>query len=138
MSLIRHAEARRSETPNAVMTTLASPTQGGAHLALWRVEMAPGRSGPLHAMETEQVWTCLEGSARVTLGVDAFTLTEGDTIVLPADRPRQVHTGPDAPFTAIVTALPGGRAYNPGGVTPDGACAQAPRDTDRVLPAWTT
>ena len=51
MSVIRCGEARRTETPNAVMTTLASPTLGGARQALWRVDMTGGQAGPLHAFD---------------------------------------------------------------------------------------
>ena len=42
MPVIRHADSRRTETPTAVMTTLASPSQGGAGQAVWRVDMRPG------------------------------------------------------------------------------------------------
>ncbi len=45
MTVIRRGQGRRTETPNAVMTTLASPTLGGAEHSLRRVDMAPGASG---------------------------------------------------------------------------------------------
>ena len=64
MTLIRNAESRRTETPNGVMTTAATPTQGGTEgIAVWRVKGTPGRTGPLHAFDTEQVWTFLDGDA---------------------------------------------------------------------------
>ena len=63
MPVIRHADSRRTETPNAVMTTLASPSQGGAGQAVWRVDMRPGQAGPRHVIDTEQVWTVLAGCA---------------------------------------------------------------------------
>ena len=46
MTLIPASKARRTETPNAVMTTLASPTLGAAGRSLWRVDMRsrPGRA----------------------------------------------------------------------------------------------
>ncbi|GGL28787.1 cupin domain-containing protein [Planomonospora parontospora] len=138
MSVIRAAEARRSTTPNAVMTTFASPTLGGAGQALWRVDMAPGREGPLHAFETEQIWTLLEGGATVDLAGEKIDLVAGDTVVMPADLPRQVFADARDGFVAIVAALPGGRAYNPGGVSPEDACELAPRDAERITPPWTT
>jgi quercetin dioxygenase-like cupin family protein len=137
MSVIRATEARRSATPNAVMTTFASPSLGGAGQVLWRVDMEPGREGPLHAFETEQVWTLLEGGATVDLGGEKIDLTAGDTVVMPADLPRQVFADARDGFTAIVTAPPGGRAYNPGGVSPEGACELAPKDAERITPPWT-
>ncbi|MEV0187259.1 cupin domain-containing protein [Kitasatospora purpeofusca] len=102
MSVIRSTDARRTETPNAVMTTYASPTQGGTGLALWRVEMQAARSGPRHAMDTEQVWTFLTGTAAVDLDGEALTVAAGDTLVLPADLPRQMRS--DGGFTAVVAS----------------------------------
>ncbi|MFC4057335.1 cupin domain-containing protein [Planomonospora corallina] len=135
MPVIRAAEARRTATPNAAMTTFASPTLGGAGQVLWRVDMEPGRQGPPHAFETEQIWTLLEGGATVDLDGEKIDLSAGDTVVMPADVPRQVSADARTGFTAIVTAPPGGRAYNPDGVTA-GACELAPRDDERVLPPW--
>ncbi|MFC5667539.1 cupin domain-containing protein [Kitasatospora misakiensis] len=110
MSVIRSTDARRTETPNAVMTTHASPTQGGTGLAMWRVEMQPARSGPRHAMDTEQVWTFLTGSAVVDLNGEELTLTAGDTLVLPADTPRRLHTTEG--FTAVVASPAPSTAHN--------------------------
>jgi len=46
---IRTADQRVVTTPNASMTTLASPTQGPSDdLAMWRVEMHAGQRGPMH------------------------------------------------------------------------------------------
>lgn len=38
MSVVLSADSRRTETPNGFMTTLASPTQGQAGQAVWRVD----------------------------------------------------------------------------------------------------
>jgi len=134
MPVIRRAETRRIETPNAVMTTLASPTQGGAGQAVWRVDMRPGQAGPLHAIDTEQVWTVLDGGATVELDGTALTVGPGDTLVLPADAPRRVRADPEAGFAAIAVAPAGTRAYTlddtrvaPGCAVPDG---------DKLVPAW--
>ena len=55
-SLVRAAQARRTETPNALMTTLASPSQGPtAGLSMWLVEMRAGQQGPAHVFDTEQI-----------------------------------------------------------------------------------
>ena len=43
ITTVRAGENRRTETPNATMTTLASPTLGStAGLSMWQVEMAAG------------------------------------------------------------------------------------------------
>ena len=134
MPVIRRAETRRIETPNAVMTTLASPTQGGAGQAVWRVDMRPGQAGPLHAIDTEQVWTVLDGGATVELDGTALTVGPGDTLIQPADVPRRVRADPEAGLAAIVVAPAGTRAYTlddtrvaPGCAVPDG---------DKLVPGW--
>jgi quercetin dioxygenase-like cupin family protein len=123
MPYISHAETRRTETPSAVMTTLASPTQGGAGQAVWRVDMKPGAAGPPHAFDAEQIWTLLDGGASIELGGETIVLAAGDTVVLPADVPRRVFARPPTGFAAIVTA-------------PAGGCASTP-DGTKVVPAWT-
>lgn len=122
MPLIREADSRRTVTPNAVMTTHASPTQGGAALAVWRVEMAPGAAGPVHTFDVEQVWTTLEGAATIELDGEPVTVGPGDTVVMPAGAQRQVRADPAAGFRAVVAARAGARACALGG--------------EPVLPAW--
>jgi quercetin dioxygenase-like cupin family protein len=96
---VRVAEQRRTETPNATMTTLASPTLGPtAGLSLWAVAMTAGAVGPLHAFDREQVWTLVEGEATVEVDGDPVDLTVGDTLVLAPAVPRRVHAGTDARF----------------------------------------
>ena len=96
-ALIRRAEARRTATPNATMTTLASPSVGGStSLSLWEVEMKPDQRGPLHAFDREQLWTVRAG--RVTISVDGseHDLEAGDTLVIPARSERRVLARADA------------------------------------------
>ncbi len=123
MQIVRHDEQRRTETPNGVMTTLASPTLGGAGVSVWRVAMAPGRSGPVHSFDGEQVWTVTAGSAIVEAAGERATLEPGDTVVLPADVERRVTAGADAGLEALVTSGAGVRARLPDG-------------TDRGVPPW--
>ncbi|GAA4457654.1 cupin domain-containing protein [Phytohabitans houttuyneae] len=134
MPVIRHAQSRRTETPNAVMTTLASPTQGGAGQAVWRVDMRPGQSGPLHAIDTEQVWTVLGGAAVIEVGDQAHTVEPGDTVVIPADTPRRVRTRPADGLVALVVAPAGMRAYTLDGTAVAPTCAVP--DADKLIPAW--
>jgi quercetin dioxygenase-like cupin family protein len=114
MTLVRNHDARRVETPNAVMTTYASPTQGGTAQALWRVEMAPGSRGPVHVMDAEQIWTVLAGAAAVTLDDERVDAVVGDTVVLAAGRTRQIAADPASGLTAIVTGRGADVASGPG------------------------
>jgi mannose-6-phosphate isomerase-like protein (cupin superfamily) len=112
MRIIRSTDSRRTETPAAVMTTLASPGQGGAANPVWRVDAADV-AGPVHVIDAEQVWTVLAGTVAVTIGDDRTELGAGDTVVVPGDLPRQFTPGADG-FAAVVTGPAGMRAYMPG------------------------
>lgn len=91
MPLVLAADARRTATPNAVMTTLASPSVGAStRTSVWRVSMAPGAAGPEHAVDAEQVWTILDGRARVHLADEVLEAGAGDTVVLPAGLVRRI------------------------------------------------
>jgi quercetin dioxygenase-like cupin family protein len=114
MTLVRHDHARRVETPNATMTTYASPTQGGSTQALWQVEMAPGAVGPVHVMDAEQIWTVLAGAAAVTVDGERLDVVVGDTVVLAAGRTRRIAADPAAGLTAIVTGRGADVASGPG------------------------
>ncbi|GAA3696753.1 hypothetical protein GCM10022224_073170 [Nonomuraea antimicrobica] len=136
MPVVKAVDARRTETPNGVMTTFASPTQGAAGAAVWRVEARPGMVGPVHAFDAELVWTWLAGSAVVELGGERHEVAAGDTMVLPADVGRQMFADAAHGFVSVVVAGAGARAYNPGGVSEPGACDLAPKDDERLVPPW--
>ena len=112
MPIIRSAESRRTATAAAVMTTLASPEQGGAANPLWRVDAPARTAGPMHVIDAEQVWTILDGAVTVQVAEDTATLEAGDTIVIPADAPRRLTPGEHG-FAAVVTGPAGMRAYMP-------------------------
>lgn len=116
---IAHEDARHTETPNASMTTLASPTQGGTgSLSLWRTAMGPGQGGPLHTFDVEQIWHVLDGTATIVVDTESVDLSVGDTLVLPAGTPRQVRT--DSGVSFVVCGPASGQA------TPDGGEAVSP------------
>jgi quercetin dioxygenase-like cupin family protein len=110
MIVIRAHESRLTRTPNASMFTLASPTLGGATLAMWRVEMPASAAGPLHTIDVEQIWTVERGGATVRLGGGDHTLREGDTIILPAGQLRGIQAHEETGLAALVAAHPGGQA----------------------------
>jgi quercetin dioxygenase-like cupin family protein len=123
MAVVRAADARRVETPNAVMTTLASPTQGSASHSVWRVEMKPGQAGPAHTFDAEQIWTVLDGGATVAASGARIAVAAGDTIVLAPSSERRIEADAREGLVAIVAAPPGCRA-----ALSDG--------TPRGVPAW--
>ncbi len=85
------ASTRRIETPNAIMTTLASPTLGASsELSLWQVEMQAGARGPVHTVDSEQLWTVLDGAIEACVRRENTELSAGDTLVLPGGVVRQI------------------------------------------------
>lgn len=90
--LVKRADARTTVTPNATMTTLASPTLGAtSSRSLWLVDMTAGATGPVHVFDTEQIWTVIDGHATIEIDGVARPLDAGDTLVIPARAERQVH-----------------------------------------------
>jgi quercetin dioxygenase-like cupin family protein len=88
---IRFESMRCTETPNAAMTTIASPTQGPTdHLSMWRVHMRAGQQGPRHVFDSEQVWYVLGGEIEVAVEDTSSRLGPGDGIVLAAAKERQI------------------------------------------------
>ena len=105
MTVIPAAERRTTTTPNATMTTCATPTQGQAGLALWITAMAPGAQGPWHRLDGEQVLTVLSGALTLEHGGAAVRLGVGDTAVLRADEERRI-TADDATGVEMACAAP--------------------------------
>jgi quercetin dioxygenase-like cupin family protein len=100
-SVLVPAAMRRSETPNAVMTTLASPTQGPTgRLSLWKIAMRAGQRGPLHVFDSEQVWHLLAGEADFEVDGEVHHLRAGDAVVIPAGAARVVTSVTAAEFIA--------------------------------------
>lgn len=95
--VVRATDTRTTVTPNATMTTLASPTLGASSgLSVWRVEMRGHARGPLHRFDSEQIWTVLEGAVSFCVDGETAQLTIGDTLVVPAGVERQVTATSDA------------------------------------------
>ncbi len=93
----RSEAMRRTETPNAAMTTIASPTQGPTtNLSVWKVDMRAGQQGPRHLIDREQVWHVVDGVISVTVEAESAQLKGGDAIVLAAGVERQITAHADA------------------------------------------
>ncbi len=118
---INYDAVRVTETPNATMTTLASPTLGGTKdLSLWKVRMRPGASGPVHAFDTEQIWHLLHGTASIEIDGIVHTLSAGDTLHIPSMATRQVKAETAVEFIVcgsghalVVSGAPSGEPITP-------------------------
>jgi quercetin dioxygenase-like cupin family protein len=112
MRIVRPTPERTTTTPNATMTALAGPSQGSTELSTWRVLMNAGTTGPVHAVNREQIWMTTAG--RLSFAVDGVPheAGPGEAAVLPAGVMRQVSTI-DGPAEAIVCMAVGGSASTP-------------------------
>ena len=106
MKIVRAEDRRVTTTPNATMTTVASPSLGESTGSLWWVEMNPKAENPEHAVGEEVVWAVTSGQATIWLGGQAHDLLAGDTAVLPAGIMRRIVAGPDGFTAAVTTASP--------------------------------
>jgi len=111
----RAGSARRTETPNALMTTFASPTQGDARvLSLWQVEMRQGQCDSDHTVDSEQIWHVTSGALAIAVERESVRLTAGDTLVVPEVLPRHVTALTDV--TAVVCGFGDAVVAGPGDV----------------------
>jgi quercetin dioxygenase-like cupin family protein len=122
-SVLIPAAMRRTETPNAVMTTLASPTQGPTGgLSLWKIAMRPGQRGPLHVIDSEQIWHVVAGEADFEVDGEVQRVRAGDAVVLPAGAVRVIASVAATEFIAC------GRG--------DAIASVVGEDKPRGTPAW--
>ncbi|MBP2325425.1 quercetin dioxygenase-like cupin family protein [Kibdelosporangium banguiense] len=105
--------ARRTETPNAQLDSLATPSLGSKELSTWRVTMQPGAQGPVHIIDREQVWMPLSGSLEFIVDGEGTVAGPGQAVILPAGVVRQVKVA-DGPAEAMVCMAVGGHALAPG------------------------
>ncbi len=85
-------------------------------MSLWRIEMAPTTSSPLHQMDVEEVFLCLEGEAVATVDGISTTLKPGDCLIVAPATAFTLTAGADGPFGAVACMTAGGRAT----MLPDG------------------
>jgi quercetin dioxygenase-like cupin family protein len=112
MRIVSPTPEHTTTTPNATMTTLAAPSQGSVELSTWLVHMDESASGPVHAIDREQVWTTTLG--RLSFAVDGAVhhAGPGQAAVIPAGVLRQV-SATGGPAEAIVCMPAGGTASTP-------------------------
>lgn len=121
-NVVRAGDARHTETPNARMTTLASPSLGATgELSMWLVDMGVGQQGPLHVFDVEQIWHVLSGEVEILVDGQPRLLAAADTLVIPAGVERQVRARSEVRLVVCgrgngVAAVPGEAA--PRGVPP--------------------
>ena len=116
MELISRQSAPAYAAGGTTVTGYAAPSRGSTQVSLWRIELKPGSSSPLHEIDVEEVFLGLEGRAVAIVDGGESTVTAGDCLVVPARTPFTLTAGPETSFKAVVCMPAGGRAT----VLPDG------------------
>jgi mannose-6-phosphate isomerase-like protein (cupin superfamily) len=109
MTLIAAADAAVFDVPDTHVVAYAAPSRGSAELCLWRIDIAPGATSPLHHMDCEEVFLCVHGSAVVELPGQRRPLAAGDCLVLPAGTDFSFRVGEQG-FRAVACIRAGGKA----------------------------
>jgi len=116
MNLIARSSAPSFGADGATITGYAAPSRGAAEISLWRIELAPASSSPLHEMDVEEIFLGLEGEAMLIAGDRQSTVRPGDCLIVPARTPFTMTAGAEQPFRAVACMTVGGKAT----MLPDG------------------
>ena len=118
MHLIQHTDAPVFVAGDTSVTGYAAPSRGAAHVSLWRLDLAPASTSPLHYMDCEEVFLGLQGVAVATVAGAEHSLGPGDCLILPAGTPFTLEVRGTDPFQALACIPAGGQATMvPSGVT---------------------
>ncbi|WP_137286567.1 cupin domain-containing protein [Halorussus salinisoli] len=86
---------------------LVSEDHGAPHFAIRRFELDPGASVPEHTNEVEHEQYVLSGEYTVGIGDEEYTVTEGDSLLIPAGVVHWYRNEGDDPG-AFICAVPNG------------------------------
>jgi len=110
MNIITHSDAPVFAAGDTSVTAYAAPSRGAQDVSVWRLDLAPGSTSPLHYMDCEEVFLGLSGEALATVDESERTLGPGDCLILPAGTPFTLHVPGSQPFSAVACIPAGGKA----------------------------
>ena len=116
MTLITRQAAPPFTVGGTTVTGYAAPSRGATEVSVWRIELAPGTSSPLHQMDVEEVFLVLDGDAVAVVADTRSTIGEGDCLIVPARTPFTLTSSDERPFLAVACMTAGGQAT----MLPDG------------------
>ena len=117
MKLITRHAAPPFAVGGTTITGYAAPSRGATEVSLWRIELSPGSSSPLHEMDVEEVFLVIDGEAVAVVEETRSTIGTGDCLIVPARTPFILTAGETGPFLAVACMTAGGQAT----MLPDGA-----------------
>ncbi|PSP57104.1 cupin domain-containing protein [Halobacteriales archaeon QS_1_67_19] len=86
---------------------LIDESRGAPNFAIRRFELDPGAEVPEHTNAVEHEQYVLEGEYTVGIGHEEYTVSEGDSLLIPADTVHWYRNDGDAPG-AFLCAVPNG------------------------------
>jgi quercetin dioxygenase-like cupin family protein len=116
MEIIKRNDAPVFQAGGTRVTGYAAPSRGATEVSVWRLELAPGSTSPVHHMDREEVFLALEGSMVATVDGTDSLIAAGDCLILPAGTPFSFHVPGDEPFRGLACMPAGGLAT----MSPDG------------------
>ncbi len=109
MPFISAAQASHFELHGAAFVGLASPSRGSTDNAVWMVTLTDSGQAVPHRLSREETLVCIEGRAIATLYGEAFEMTAGSAIVIPADTEFSLRNPHATPFRAVAVLPVGGQ-----------------------------
>ncbi|MGW1023250.1 cupin domain-containing protein [Streptomyces sp. NPDC002577] len=107
MPVIRTADAETMEIHGTRFISYARPALGSKELCGWRGEIPAGVSSPVHTVTREELFHLLSGEVEITLDGHTEPLAPGDTAVINAGVPVQIHNRTAETAVAWVTTSVG-------------------------------
>ena len=92
------------------VTGLASPSRGSRETGVWRLHMQPKASPGRHALDREEIFVALSGSAEFQLPGEKLTVKAGDALIVPAHTFFSFEVQGTTPFEAIAVLPVGAKA----------------------------
>jgi mannose-6-phosphate isomerase-like protein (cupin superfamily) len=110
MPFIAADAAPTFELHGAAFAGLTSPTRGSTENAVWMVTLTDAGQAVPHTLSREETLVCIEGRAFARLGAEAYELTPGSALVIPAGVEFSIRNPHAAPFKAVAVLPVGGQA----------------------------
>jgi mannose-6-phosphate isomerase-like protein (cupin superfamily) len=110
MTLIPAADAAIFDIPDTHVVAYAAPSRGSTELCLWRIDITPGTTSPLHHMDCEEVFLCVAGRAVLVTSAGERHVAAGDCVVLSPGTDFSFRVVGDEPFSAVACIRAGGQA----------------------------
>lgn len=123
MNIIRSSDALKFNTPNAVVTPLATRRTGAGQVGLIHQCMQVGQCNPQHSHTTEEVMYILSGSVNVSVKGEIKTLHPGDVLIVPANTLHGIENAGDSSAEWLIISPAGMGFHDPNGnpIRPDWA-----------------